>query len=83
MITAASTSSRILGSVAASISLNLRPFAFSVISEGVASRPAEAESLIKPADCKRRSALPSLVGSLGIAIVAPFFRSAKLATFFE
>ena len=83
MITAASTSARTLGSVAASISLNLRPLAFSVISAGVASKPDLSESLIKPADCKRRSALPSLVGSLGIAIVAPFFKSESEDTFLE
>ena len=71
-MTAASTSERILGSVAASISENFKFFGFSTISSGIASKPAFSLSLIRPADCKRRRALPSFVGSFGIAMTAPF-----------
>ena len=74
---AASTSERTLGRVAASISENLKFFGFSVISSGMASRPASALSLMRPADWRRRRALPSFVGSLGIAMTAPFGRSER------
>ena len=50
---------------------------------GVASRPASAESLIRPAASSKSNARPSFVGSLGIAISAPFLRSASFVTFFE
>ena len=42
-----------------------------------------SESLIKPALCSKSNARPSFVGSFGIAIFAPFFRSASDFTLLE
>ena len=82
-MTAASTSPRTLGSVAASISENFRFFGLDAISRGIASSPASALRVISPAASRRRSALPSLVGSLGIAIVAPAGMSEREEYFLE
>ena len=69
LITQAATSFITLGSCGASINLNFNFLGFSTISNSVASRLLGSSNFIIPALCNIISALPALVGSLGIAII--------------
>ena len=57
--------------MAASCSENWMLCGLSTISLGVASSPASSESVITPCSCRSSNARPSLVGSLGMEMVAP------------
>ncbi len=82
-MTAASTSSRTLGREAASTSAKEMFFGLAVMSIVVESSLLGSASVIRPALARRRRALPSLVGSLGMAIFAFLGRSARALYFFE
>ena len=62
-------------SVAGSTSLNCKCLGLLTISFKDGLIPLPFFTLIKPADCKTFNPRPSVVGSLGIAIVAPSGRS--------
>src|SRR5699024_1142200 len=65
------------------ISVNSRSFGFSVMSEVVASEPADSSSSMSPAACRMISARPPLLASSGIAIRAPSGRSSSESTVAE
>ena len=82
-MTAASTSSRTLGSEAASTSAKEIFLGLDVMSIGVESSLSGSASVIRPALARSRSALPSLVGSFGMAFLALSGRSASYLYFLE
>ena len=71
----ASTESKARAAVAGSTSLNLKLCGLEVMSFNDGLMPLSFLTLIKPADCKRLSPRPRVVGSFGIAIVAPSGKS--------
>ena len=78
-MTAKSTDCRARGTAAASSSWNTRLYGFSAISLGVASRTSGSLSLIRPRSCRSSRARPSLVGSLGTAMMAPSAMASRSA----
>ena len=71
LITARSTSSRVRGSMAASASVIWRFLGLSTMSLAVAMTPTPSFSFSRPAFSRMARARPPLVGSLGMAILAP------------
>ena len=80
---AISTSSRDLAVWEADNSIISKFLGFDVISFIVIGSPSSPSTSINPADCRRNSDLAPLVGSSGIAILAPSSRSARSVIFDE
>ena len=83
MIIAAVTSGKILGNCATSDGLNFNFLGFLTISNSVANKFLGSFKVITPLLCNKINALPPFDGSLGIAIVSPFFKSLIDLIFFE